>query len=296
MPYTAQFFAEKLNVPVEYFNPFRNVQINPSVDLEELSRVAHSLGEVVGLGLRNLANCPVELNLMPDSTLRWQAFNQKKPYFIATIFSLVLVAFAVGFLFQKLAESKEADIADLEPVVEQLQQTANDYNDAKNQLDTVQNKVDEITTLMELRYYWGDVLTELKRTLISSEDDVRKKLSAQKPNVEAGIWIDQMTTLGNAPSPDATAVAADNTTPGTPPAAGAPNEIGTITLVLRAVNLSGVDSQATSETAFAVQNELQASPIFDPKATQLTGQITPDDSNGTFTFGVTVALQNPFKF
>ena len=25
MPYTAQFFAEKLNVPVEYFNPFRNV-------------------------------------------------------------------------------------------------------------------------------------------------------------------------------------------------------------------------------------------------------------------------------
>ncbi|HXS68660.1 MAG TPA: pilus assembly protein PilM, partial [Candidatus Polarisedimenticolia bacterium] len=26
MPYAAQFFAEKLNVPVEYFNPFRNVQ------------------------------------------------------------------------------------------------------------------------------------------------------------------------------------------------------------------------------------------------------------------------------
>src|SRR4029077_9279106 len=36
MPYTAQFFSEKLNVPVEYFNPFRNVQIDPSVNLEEL--------------------------------------------------------------------------------------------------------------------------------------------------------------------------------------------------------------------------------------------------------------------
>ena len=33
MPYTAQFFAEKLNVPVEYFNPFRNVQIDPAVNL-----------------------------------------------------------------------------------------------------------------------------------------------------------------------------------------------------------------------------------------------------------------------
>src|SRR5919205_1038888 len=91
MPYTAQFFAEKLNVPVEDFNPFRNIDIDPAVNLEELARVAHSLGEVIGLGLRNLAHCPVELNLMPESTLKWQSFNQKKPYFIATVFSLVLV-------------------------------------------------------------------------------------------------------------------------------------------------------------------------------------------------------------
>src|SRR6266496_3698882 len=47
MPYTAQFFAEKLNLPVEYFNPFRNIQIDPSIDLEELARSAHSMGEVV---------------------------------------------------------------------------------------------------------------------------------------------------------------------------------------------------------------------------------------------------------
>src|SRR5712691_3659816 len=104
MPYTAQFFAEKLNVPVEYFNPFRNVDIDPSINLEDLARVAHSLGEVVGLGLRNLAHCPVELNLMPESTLSWVQFNQKKPYFIFTAFSLVLVVFAVGFVFKQLAD------------------------------------------------------------------------------------------------------------------------------------------------------------------------------------------------
>jgi hypothetical protein len=121
MPYTAQFFAEKLNIPVEYFNPLRNIQIEPEVNLEELARVAHSLGEVVGLGLRNLAHCPVEMNLMPASTLRWQAFNEKKPYFIATVFSLVLVAFAVGFLYEKLAQSKEAEIKELEPKVAVIQ-------------------------------------------------------------------------------------------------------------------------------------------------------------------------------
>src|SRR6266705_2962481 len=113
MPYTAQFFAEKLNVPVEYFNPLRNVQIDPSINLEELARVAHSLGEVVGLGLRNLAHCPVELNLMPESTLKWQSFNQKKPYLIATVFSMVLVVAAIGLLFDRLAGAKNDSLQTL---------------------------------------------------------------------------------------------------------------------------------------------------------------------------------------
>ena len=68
--------------------------------------------------MRNLATCPVEMNLMPDSTLRWQSLNQKKPYFIATVVSMVLVTFAVGLLFHKLASNKEAEIARLEPQVD----------------------------------------------------------------------------------------------------------------------------------------------------------------------------------
>src|SRR5437762_5609372 len=106
MPYTAQFFAEKLNVPVEYFNPFRNVQIDPAINLEELASCAHSLGEVVGLGLRNVAQCPVVMNLMPKSSLKRQQFNQKKPYFIATVFSLVAVVLAYGWFYAKIADIK----------------------------------------------------------------------------------------------------------------------------------------------------------------------------------------------
>src|ERR1700729_3936448 len=117
MPYTAQFFAEKLTVPVEYFNPFRNVQIDPSVNLEELARVAHAMGEVVGLGLRNLAHCPVELNLMPDSTLSWVQFNQKKPYFIATVFSLVLVVFASSYLFSNLTAVNKDELTKLQDTI-----------------------------------------------------------------------------------------------------------------------------------------------------------------------------------
>jgi cell division ATPase FtsA len=106
MPYTAQFFAEKLNVSVDYFNPLRNIQINPALNLEELAKVAHSFGELVGLALRNLAQCPIELNLMPKSSLKQQKFSQKQPYFIATLCSLILVAFAIGWFSYTVSGDK----------------------------------------------------------------------------------------------------------------------------------------------------------------------------------------------
>jgi type IV pilus assembly protein PilM len=302
MPYTAQFFAEKLNVPVEYFNPFRNVQIDPAVNLEELARVAHSLGEVVGLGLRNLANCPVEMNLMPSSTLRWRTFNEKKPYFIATVFSLVAVAFAVGFLFQKLAETKEDEINTLTPEVQKLQVKADRFKNAYSRLGQATNEAAQITSWMEKRYYWGDVLAELRRAIIRSEDDVKKTLSAKKPGVETGIWIEQM-TMGDAQTaviaPGANRVPNPVLNPnpaatGTPPAA-APNPASTITLICRAVNLSSVDSAANADIAYAVLKAFQEDPLFDPKATQLRGDITPDEASGTFTFGIIVSLQNPLN-
>src|SRR5947208_12012690 len=132
MPYTAQFFAEKLNVPVEFFNPLRNVQVTLGINLEELARCAHSMGEVVGLGLRNLAHCPVELNLMPESTLKWQAFNQKKPYFIATVFSLVAGIAAIGFLYNKLAAVKEDELQKIQPTVQQQQEREQKFKAAYN--------------------------------------------------------------------------------------------------------------------------------------------------------------------
>ncbi len=291
MPYTAQFFAEKLNVPVEYFNPFRNVQIDPAVNLEELARVAHSLGEVVGLGLRNLAQCPVEMNLMPESTLRWRAFNEKKPYFFCTVLSLAGVAFAVGFLFQQLAASKEAEIANLEPKLQRLQAQSERFRSAYSKLQATQKEADQITAWLAERYYWGDVLAELRHALIRAEGDIGKKYGTPNSKVAAGVWVEQMTTSANPGYPDAGGMSFNN---GTTP--GVSNEpTNAITLICRAVDLSGVDSSADNEIVYAVERELKASPGFDPKSVQSSAQISPVDPNGTFTFRIMVAPQNPLK-
>ena len=83
IPYMDHFFKEKMEIEVEYFNPFKNVAIQ--VPPQELEKIAHSMGEVVGLGLRMVTECPVEVNLLPPSVSKRQQFMSKIPYFAASL-------------------------------------------------------------------------------------------------------------------------------------------------------------------------------------------------------------------
>lgn len=132
----------------------------------------------------------------------------------------------------------------------------------------------------------------MRSSLIRAEDSVEKKLSAQRPGVQAGIWVEQMTTMASVANASQPQTAAQ-------PAAATPatTQTGnTILLVCRAVSLQSVDASANSEMAYAVENELKACKYFDPKTTALAGNISPDDPNGTFTFGVNVTLATPPQF
>ncbi len=288
MPYTAQFFAEKLNVPVEYFNPFRNIQIDPSLSLEELAKVAHSMGEVVGLGLRNLANCPVEMNLMPDSTLRWRAFNEKKPYFLATLVLLALVAGAIGYLYQDLAGSKQTTINDLKPQAQTIEGKVNRMKSVNNQLQATEGQANQIVTWLNDRYYWSDFLASLRFALIRSENDIEKKYAPERPGTLAGVWVEQMLPPGAA---IATPAQGDNS------AAPVTTNTNALTLYCRAVDLQTMDPNANNvEVVYAVAKELKASPAFDPNSVQPSAQISPvDPATGTFTFSITVAPANPLN-
>jgi type IV pilus assembly protein PilM len=60
MPYMREFFQEKLQVPIEFFNPLRNVAVAPEANAAEIARSANVMGELVGLALRAVLSCPME--------------------------------------------------------------------------------------------------------------------------------------------------------------------------------------------------------------------------------------------
>ena len=75
------------------------------------------------------------------------------------------------------------------------------------------------------------------------------------------------------------------------------NEIAVITLKCQGLNLKKYDPSANDKLAFAVQEELRASPLCDKEGTKLSGDIEQVDATNsvTFSFGVTLKLKHPMK-
>jgi hypothetical protein len=112
---------------------------------------------------------------------------------------------------------------------------------------------------------------------------------------------------GPGPGPSAadqsSATEADGAAPGATPARrkakGDANEIATITMTFRAVSLKNSSGQADADKgiAYAVLQELQNSPFFDPdpQETHTTSEVVNDEQNGTFTFSIVARLKHPLK-
>jgi hypothetical protein len=329
MPYTAQFFAEKLNVPVEYFNPFRNIEIDPVLDLEELSKYAHSYGEVVGLGLRDLAHCPVELNLMPKSSLQRQEFGHKKPYLIASVFSLALVILAIWKAQTQIGEIWRSKEAELEGPLAKLTDANGHLQKALTERDQLKKQADDMKGLADGRFYWIGILTDLRIVMMQAE--AAEKANLRTPdnggtNTDEGVWVEEFTPVmpdswsagsqtyasgtvgggggggggrygggryGGTRRPGGMAPMTPMTPEQTGKSAAAPpgvNEVVGLKLTCRGINRPG--SRANDDLAYTVQQCLTNSPSF---TNAILGDPYYDQDTNTFKFDVTVDLRHRFK-
>ena len=309
MPYTAQFFSEKLNVPVEYFNPFRNIEIDQSIDLDELSKTAHSFGEVVGLGLRDLAHCPVELNLMPESSIQRQQFGQKKPYIIASVFAIVLVVFAIGWFESRIAAIKAMELDKIKEKVTPLKQKEGTLRGVLAERDKLKKEGDLMMGLVDDRFHWANLLIELHRIFIETETISKKSL-----NADVGLWVETLAPV--VPASAAYAPPAGpmggmnpmgmgmrgmegryglrNPLPLAPSAAAVENTNSTLNFVCKGVNLDRISPSANKNMAYTLEAEIKKSSYFGEGA--VLGDITVDPANPlSFTFTLTVKLKRPLK-
>ena len=99
--------------------------------------------------------------------------------------------------------------------VEPEQQKEVQFKKAYGDLKKTQEEVDQIVTWMGDRYYWADVLSELRRLLIRVEQTTKKQL-----RTDAGVWVEELITSAPRPEGEGTPGMEGSAAPGPRPMPG----------------------------------------------------------------------------
>jgi len=167
MPYMREFFQEKLALPIEFFNPLRNVSVGGSIDATEIGKEAHLLGELVGLGLRSVSDCPMELNLRPASVVHAREMSARKPFLVLAGAALLAVLGSWYFYYQKSAAITAQVTEGLTPKVQALEQLEGQFKKAEQERKQRQQAAAPLLDVVVERDYWlrliDDINTRLPR-------------------------------------------------------------------------------------------------------------------------------------
>lgn len=189
MPYADRFFAEKLSIPAEIFNPLLAVQIAPQIDRAKLAADAVFFGAVVGLALRQTGNCPVEVNLLPPSVKKDIDVRGRMPYLVGAMALWLLIFGILGGsnLMQSLAVDK--DLATLDKDLKGKTKLSKEIEALGNDLTKLTLKVDTFDRLKKQRAFWPRLL-----------DVINEK-------VPTGVWISSLQVMNGASSVEIPSVA-----------------------------------------------------------------------------------------
>ena len=165
LPYMREFFHEKFQLPVEFFNPLRNVTVANSLNLEEIGRNAHRMGELVGLALRGTSNCPMELNLRPVRVVRRHQLAERRPYIILAGVCTLLALTGWWLYFGRAAAVTDQVSETLKPKVDTLKSFENRMNAARAEIKAQQETAAPLLTAVEDRSYWVKIIEDINTRL-----------------------------------------------------------------------------------------------------------------------------------
>jgi type IV pilus assembly protein PilM len=165
MAFTPRFFQEKLKIPCEYFNAFQVVSLSDSIAREKLAEVAHMFSEVIGLGLRNLTVCPIEISLLPQKIKRMHEIQAKAPFFYGSAASLVLCS-ALIFSSLKMQSARDEKLIVLgEDEVAKTRILQTEIKTVHNKLGAVKLSYATAAKKLANRSAWPNLLNALQGSL-----------------------------------------------------------------------------------------------------------------------------------
>lgn len=283
LPYLDLFIADKLSLPVAYFNPLRNVSLAKTLNVQQVQQNHCYTAELVGLALRETGSCPAEVTLDAPSLAARADKKKKQPYFYAALVAWVILFVCLAlYEYQQIVLANQVT-AQLKEKTGALPALSSQIAGLSKQEDALQNTFDRLVRLGTQRDSWQSILNGLN------------------DKIPEGVWITEI--VPQLETTRAVQTGGKGKTP--PPPATGPNAPAPDQIV--ALNITGlyhsnnrteiVDPNQLREYIFALADL----PYFDIDKKNISGTLTSyttAGSNNDFAqkFSIHLKLKEPISF
>ena len=165
LPFIAEFFVEKLQVKVEFFNPLKNVIVADGVLPEGMPPSSYGLGELVGCALRGLGDCPMEIALTPPSVVQARKTARRIPNLVLAAMFLITTPLLWWFQFTRTAELIEQAKDNIASESQSLQSNSQKIEASLRKKTELESEVKPLLLSVAERSAWANILNELSLRL-----------------------------------------------------------------------------------------------------------------------------------
>jgi type IV pilus assembly protein PilM len=165
MPYVREFFQEKTELPTEFFNPLRQIAVAECAAVKEITRGAHLLGELVGLALRSVSDCPIELNLRSATVVRRQELEKRRAFFVMAVAALILSLLGWGFYYARAAQVTRVSAEKIRKINEPMHAAEAKIDKLRKEVASLDAVGAPLATAINDRFFWVEILEDLNARL-----------------------------------------------------------------------------------------------------------------------------------
>jgi Tfp pilus assembly protein PilN len=263
----------------------QNLTVAESAPMQDVAHSAHLLGELVGLALRSVTVCPMELNLRPATVVRRHDLEKRQPFFIAAAACILLALLGWSAYYTRAAHVAQQTAETLRQKNETMRLAEGQLDKLKKQITALDNTATPLITAVNDRNFWPQILEQLNSRLPESD-----------------IWITELaaTSGGKLLGVSEKRAAESGSTPPPAPAAG-PATKGPTAAAIDGINVRGLYLWNPKQQEIVVDylRNLAKSPLFvvDTRTPErfVKSNSVPNDTEWAFPFELQLTLKKPVK-
>ena len=195
LPYMQNFFEEKLQIAVDFLNPFQSVTYPTHVDAEQFGHDAFSLPVLVGLALRRGLTCPMEINLVSQDIVARKVFRRRLPFLGLAAAGMVATLVTWCFFVNNLKVAYVSQQETIEDRISAYQNEKDRYDAIDRKAKTAATRADAYRTLLKRRGQWMGMMVAIDKAVpnglwVTSLKAKRQDDTLQGVDLTVSAWKD----------------------------------------------------------------------------------------------------------